>query len=475
MICKLYFGLIPQEYGIRVTEGGFALIKEKRSWSKSDRIPNLIGRKRVDWSIFDYGIHIPLVFVEDFEQANGDVHVNKGERYDIVLLVDGKEYSARINNFNQNDRGVDVLQIRYENNSELKELLINKFRTTYNFIKSKKEKDIDKTHIILPDEMAEYIDFYKTEKPFCYRIETISSPGLIKPLADILETREDEIWAGPIVNPSYSIRELSQDCGIEENELIRWVRAIERKGQMILYGPPGTGKTFMAELLSKHLIADNDGFKELLQFHPSYAYEDFVQGIRPIINKDNNIQYEMIDGRFVEFCKKAIDKNGCCVLIIDEINRANLSRVFGEIMYLLEYRCREIPLAGGGLFSIPKNVRIIGTMNTADRSVALVDHALRRRFSFISLFPNYEVLRKYHEENDIPIDGLINTLIKLNKVIANKHYEIGITFFLRNDLFSAIEDIWKMEIEPYLEEYFFDQPDRIDNFRWDKVKDKIIS
>ena len=138
----------------------------------------------------------------------------------------------------------------------------------------------------------------------------------------------------------------------------------------------------MAEHLARHLIAGGDGYAEVVQFHPEYAYEDFIQGIRPQTRSDGGLEYPMIPGRFLRFCQEARFREDRCVLIVDEINRANLSRVFGELMYLLEYRGREVPLAGGGMLGIPANVRLIGTMNTADRSIALVDHALRRRFAF---------------------------------------------------------------------------------------------
>jgi len=163
------------------------------------------------------------------------------------------------------------------------------------------------------------------------------------------------------------------------------------------------------------------------------------------------------------------------VLIIDEINRANLSRVFGELMYLLEYRERAIPLAGGGFFKIPANVRLIGTMNTADRSIALVDHALRRRFAFIALHPDYDLLRRYHEreQTGFPIEGLIGVLQRLNQQINDPHYAVGVTFFLTPHLVAELEDIWRMEIEPYLEEYFFDQPRQVADFRWDAIKSKV--
>jgi len=120
-------------------------------------------------------------------------------------------------------------------------------------------------------------------------------------------------------------------------------------------------------------------------------------------------------------------------------------------------------------------VRIIGTMNTADRSIALVDHALRRRFAFLRLQPEYNTLRSYHEreETRFPIDKLIQILTDLNREIGDPHYEVGISYFIWNDLEAQIADIWTMEIEPYLEEYFFNDPDKIKNYRWDTIKDRL--
>ncbi len=142
-------------------------------------------------------------------------------------------------------------------------------------------------------------------------------------------------------------------------------------------------------------------------------------------------------------------------------------------MYLLEYRDREILLAGGNRFRIPKNVRIIGTMNTADKSIANIDYALRRRFAFIELRPNYDVLRRYHLKIGFAVEELIKILQQLNHAIADKNYEIGISFFLTDNLREDIEDIWRMEIEPYLEEYFFNQLKKVDEFRWDEIKNKL--
>ncbi|WP_242048886.1 McrB family protein [Planktothrix sp. FACHB-1365] len=273
----------------------------------------------------------------------------------------------------------------------------------------------------------------------------------------------------------YNLHECSKETGIDETELQRWVNNINRKGQIILQGPPGTGKTFIAKKLAEHFTKGRDGFSEIIQFHPSYSYEDFIQGIRPR-TENGQLTYDLVPGRFLEFCKKAKSYDDTCVLIIDEINRANLSNVFGELMYLLEYREEKINLAGSHEpFKVPENVRIIGTMNTADRSIALVDHALRRRFSFIKIAPNYTILKRYHENEEInfSIDQLIQVLQDINKMINDLNYEIGISFFMIGNIKDNFQDIWKMEIEPYLEEYFYNGLDKIEEFRWDKVKIKL--
>ncbi|MBX0330820.1 EVE domain-containing protein [Oscillochloris sp. ZM17-4] len=277
------------------------------------------------------------------------------------------------------------------------------------------------------------------------------------------------------VNPMYPLTDCARDTGTSEAELARWLRALERKGQAVLYGPPGTGKTFVAQRLARHLVGGGVGFIELVQFHPAYAYEDFIQGIRPQSRADGSLSYPMVPGRFLDFCARAKAVTDSCVLIIDEINRANLARVFGELMYLLEYRDQSLPLAGGGVLSIPANVRIIGTMNTADRSIALVDHALRRRFAFLPLQPNYAVLLRYQHERETDAAGLIAILEQVNREIGDPGYAVGISFFMRPQLADELEDIWRMEIEPYLEEYFFDRREVFERFRWEKIAARVIS
>jgi 5-methylcytosine-specific restriction protein B len=293
------------------------------------------------------------------------------------------------------------------------------------------------------------------------------------PIGEIFEV-DDEDAADVQLQATYPLDLFSIDTGIDRDTLEMWIRAINRKGQAILYGPPGTGKTWTAQRLAKHLVAGGDGLIDLVQFHPAYSYEDFIQGIRPQI-ENGAVTYALEPGRLLDFCKRAAGRAGISVLVIDEINRANLARVLGELMYLLEYRSQsnEMPLAGGGRYYIPDQVRIIGTMNTADRSIALVDHALRRRFAFLRLRPNLEVLRKFHAGSSFPIAALIHVIETLNNTIANPDYEVGISFFLVQDLELNIPDIWSMEIEPYLDEYFFNDSGKVAPFRWSAVKSAI--
>jgi hypothetical protein len=272
-------------------------------------------------------------------------------------------------------------------------------------------------------------------------------------------------WSGPSPVPE-------EILSVDAATFARWADIVDQKGQAIIYGPPGTGKTYLAERLAHHLAAGG-GFVEIVQFHPAYTYEDFIQGLRPQTTSGGRLTYRLTPGRFLEFCRRAQGTRDRCVLIVDEINRANLAQVFGELMYLLEYRNRAIPLAGGGMLQIPANVRLIGTMNTADRSIALVDHALRRRFAFLALRPDYDALRRYHEQRGFDVEGLIVVVQRLNAEIDDPHYALGISYFLRSDLAVALPDIWRTEIEPYIEEYFFDQPAKVAAFRWDAIEAEV--
>jgi MoxR-like ATPase len=279
--------------------------------------------------------------------------------------------------------------------------------------------------------------------------------------------------------PTYTVDDFSAETAIPQEVIELWLTRLKRKQQLIFQGPPGTGKTFVAERLARVLTSDTHGLVDLVQFHPSYGYEDFMHGIRPV-TQGGQLLFERMPGRFLRFCRAARDvRDGSpCVLIIDEINRGNLSRIFGELMYLLEYREKTIPLAGEETrFGIPPNVFIIGAMNTADRSIALVDHALRRRFSFIYLAPDYGVLRAQLERHGLIAAGLIDALKAVNAAIDDRNYEIGISFFLKDGaaLATTLQDVWEGEIEPYLEEYFYDQPSKLEPLRWESLSNGVLA
>ena len=197
---------------------------------------------------------------------------------------------------------------------------------------------------------------------------------------------EDESTA---VEPGrgYGVDELLDEVFMEKEEVDELLDVLKRKKNIILQGPPGTGKTFIAKRLAYGSMGEKDkGRLEMVQFHQSYSYEDFIQGYRPV----SGGQFDRKDGVFLRFCERARkmpEKD--FFFVIDEINRGNLSKIFGELMMLIEadkrgegHRVQLTYSNKGEHFSIPKNVHIIGTMNTADRSLAMVDYALRRRFAF---------------------------------------------------------------------------------------------
>jgi MoxR-like ATPase len=277
----------------------------------------------------------------------------------------------------------------------------------------------------------------------------------------------------PILQPDYTLDDFVYETGYKVEDIMNWVKFVTRKQHVIFQGPPGTGKTYVAERLARYLVSKSTDQWEVVQFHPAYSYEDFIQGYYPV-PAGIALQFELKSGRFLEFCDRAAkDKSDSpYVLIIDEINRANLARVFGELMYLMEYRDKAIALAAGGChFKIPKNVFLIGTMNTADRSIALVDHALRRRFSFIRLKPEYKILEGELSKYNFPAADLILTLKEINQAIDDPNYEVGISFFMVDGkhLKELLPCIWISEIEPYLEEYFYDQPGKVKAYRWDTL------
>ena len=279
--------------------------------------------------------------------------------------------------------------------------------------------------------------------------------------------------------PKYTIGNLKSDSFIDDEKLEKMVSYLDRKKNIILQGPPGTGKTFVAKKLAYALMGEKDDSRiEMVQFHQSVSYEDFIQGYRPT----ESGSFKLKNGNFYKLCARALkNTDKSYFFIIDEINRGNLSKIFGELLMLIESDKRSQEYAINLMYSdseesrfyVPPNVHIIGTMNTADRSLAVVDYALRRRFAFFDLIPEFSdkfkgFLKGVNVENAL-IDKISNRMNRLNAEIAEDlgvGFRIGHSFFTpnsetipNNDWFT---DVVEFEIKPLLDEYYFDDSNQVD-------------
>ena len=255
---------------------------------------------------------------------------------------------------------------------------------------------------------------------------------------------------------------------------------LREKKQVIFQGPPGTGKTFVAQRLARHL-AGGDGRCQLVQFHPSYSYEDFVRGYRPAPLDNGQPGFALKDGPFMQIAREAEDdQGGHYFLIIDEINRGNLAKVFGELYFLLEYRDTPMNLMYQkeieAPFTMPDNLHIIGTMNTADRSIALVDLALRRRFAFVNFSMNEEpvkgLLRRWLEAKGLDrMEWVADVVDRANRKLDDRYAAIGPSYFMRPDLDdAAVERIWEHGVLPYIEEHLFGERDCLVDFALGRLR-----
>lgn len=251
------------------------------------------------------------------------------------------------------------------------------------------------------------------------------------------------------------------------------VNLIQNSKQVIFYGPPGTGKTFILKELSKSLTHEEN--VQLIQFHPSFSYEDFFEGYRPKISSDGKAMiFEKQPGPLRRIAEKAAaNPDQKFILIIDEINRGNLAKVFGELYFLLEYRDESIELlySNGEKFKLPDNLFVLGTMNTADKSIANLDSAIRRRFQFVALIPTEspcsEILEKWLAKKSLPATSA-KILARLNSKLSDHNLAIGPAYFMKSQTQSItdLEKIWRFSILPLLEDHFYGQ--------WDDRKGEFI-
>lgn len=264
------------------------------------------------------------------------------------------------------------------------------------------------------------------------------------------------------------------------------IDVLQSRKQIVFYGPPGTGKTYIAQALADHIAGTGTGATSLVQFHPSYAYEDFFEGYRPA-GEDDKAAFKLTSGplrRIAAAAKK--DPENPYVLIIDEINRANLAKVFGELYFLLEYRKKRIRLqySPDEQFALPPNVYLIGTMNTADRSIALVDAAIRRRFAFIELHPDEppirDLLAAWLQDQNASSTERIGLLATLNASLpdTDRDFKIGPSYFMRPeaDTEAGLDRIWRYDLLPLLEEHFYGRLSRseiVRRFGLDAIRTRI--
>lgn len=303
------------------------------------------------------------------------------------------------------------------------------------------------------------------------------------PLQEI-EKSEDR---SEVVRTPYSPEDMrASGAFLEEAEINQIIDSLADKKAMIIQGPPGVGKTFIARNLAYVLMKEIDRKRlEFIQFHQSYSYDDFVRGYRPLAGKAGT--FGLQNGVFYDFCQKALkDPEREYVFIIDEINRGNLSQIFGELLMLIEndkrgpefsvplvYRTQDEPR-----FYVPPNLYLIGLMNLADRSLAMVDYALRRRFAFYTLEPKFEgaIYKKWLSDRSMSaplIKTITDRMSELNKLIREdpllgENYQVGHSYFCpKGDNFEALGDSWYRskvitEVIPLLKEYWFDNPQKIE-------------
>ena len=335
-------------------------------------------------------------------------------------------------------------------------------------------------------------DFYNVRKVKWTHKGEWTHPGqaVLKTLTDITQYTEyveklnalfeldqdEEFSEKEVVYPTYTSQNFLSDVYISEKEYRTLVELLYEKKNVILQGAPGVGKTFAARRLAYSVMGVQDPERVMMvQFHQSYSYEDFIMGYRPTENGGFVLKL----GPFYNFCKKAEnDSENEYFFIIDEINRGNISKIFGELFMLVEKDKRAKVklqlLYSDERFSVPENIYIIGLMNTADRSLAMLDYALRRRFAFYDMKPGFETEKfiEYRMNLHNPkFDKLIAAIESLNNTIAaddslGEGFVIGHSYFcnLKNVDDDRLHNIVEYEIIPMLKEYWFDEPTKVKNW-----------
>lgn len=312
--------------------------------------------------------------------------------------------------------------------------------------------------------------------------EITSYTEYVEKLCAIFEDESEDVEVEEKSYPSYSREDFLSEVYMTDEDYDTLVDVLENKKNIILQGAPGVGKTFAAKRLAYSMIGEKNPERvQMVQFHQSYSYEDFIEGYRPASKNVDGADFIIKKGSFYKFCKKAAeDDENEYFFIIDEINRGNLSKIFGELFMLIETDKRGVELQllySDEKFFVPKNVYIIGMMNTADRSLAMLDYALRRRFSFIEIKPGFDTegFLAYQDslEND-KFNSLIGCVKQLNIRIAEdaalgEGFCIGHSYFCNLDPKKldqrSLSSIVEFELLPLLKEYWFDEDDKVDEWK----------
>lgn len=262
------------------------------------------------------------------------------------------------------------------------------------------------------------------------------------------------------------LQSLESHTSLSEDELLDMLEVLESdQPQVILAGPPGTSKTHTAQALAAFLTDGDSDRVTVTQLHATYGYEDFVEGLRPDLDESGVLRFEVVPGalrRVAESVEGGVRR----VLILDELNRANLPRVFGELLFAIERRGEPIDLMHTQGFTLPPELVFIGTMNTADRSIRNLDAAIRRRFQIFELPPSYTVLQSFYESRLNEIPDLAQGLSDLNDrliQLLDRHHTVGHAFLMdeRGMTSGRLNQVWTRQIRPLLEEYLFDMPDEL--------------
>ena len=458
------------------------------AWRKSKEIKQSSKVKDIDadkdLEVVNYWIYSPKPQDVDFASfiENGEMSIGYNELEDFSKYASKEEINQKLQQLNHNQHHyIHTVYAIWEFSKEMKRgdiVYVKKGQTDivgWGVVSSNHQYKNDKNIIQLVwKEKGNWKIPIKTLNKTLTKITPYSET--IRKFNELFSVEHsDGLVATQTTYPVYTAEQFLDDVFMNEEDYDTLVQLIRRKKNVILQGPPGVGKTYAAKRLAYSMMGVKDKERvKLVQFHQSYAYEDFVMGYRP-----TETGFELRTGAFYNFCKQAEeDSEKDYFFIIDEINRGNLSKIFGELFMLIENdkRGMEIELLyADEKFCVPDNVYIVGMMNTADRSLAILDYALRRRFAFFDMKPAFETIQfKQYQENlkNPQFDALIDTIQALNVDIREddmlgEGFVIGHSYFsnIVNITESELSNIIEFEIIPLLKEYWFDDSSKVDSWK----------